>query len=199
MMTTRMGIQAVPQTSETGTTAQGTLTGYGVTVDTGRTIHKSFDEHGYLFVLASVRPDQTYHQGIHRMWTRSTKYDFYWPGLAGLGEQAVLSREIYADGTANDDNVFGYVPRFDEYRYGHSTSTAHMRSDHGTSLDTWTLQEDFASRPSLNSTFIQVDYTATDRAIAVPSEPHIICDAFIQLHHTRPMPTFGIPAMLGRF
>ena len=116
---------------------------------------KSFVEHGYIIGLANVRADLTYQQGVHKLWTRSTRYDFYWPALAHLGEQEVLSRELYWDGSANDDDVLGYQERWAEYRYAQSFITGALRSSYATSLDAWHLSQDFGSRPTLNQSFIE--------------------------------------------
>ena len=134
------------------------------------------------------------------MWSRSTRWDFYWPGLAHLGEQAILSKELYADGTANDQDVFGYQERFAEYRYKPSRITGLFRSNATASLESWHLSEEFGSRPTLNQTFIEDNtQTTLDRAIAVPAEPQIILDAFFKLTCARPMPTYSVPGLIDHF
>jgi len=155
---TMVNINPVVQNSSTdATTPQGNLAAYGTVGISGQGFVKSFVEHGYIIGLASARADLTYQKGIHRMWTRQTRWDFYWPGLNGLGDQAVLSKEIYADGSASDQDVFGYQERFAEYRYKPSQITGKFRSDAAQSLDAWHLSQDFTTRPVLDADFIEED------------------------------------------
>ena len=188
----------VPQTSETGTTAQGGLAAFATSASSGHGFSKSFTEHTVLIGLVNVRADLNYQQGINRMFSRSTRWDFFWPSLAHLGEQAVLGKEIYADGTAADDVAFGYQERFAEYRYKPSQITGVFRSNHPQSLDVWHLAQDFATRPLLNDAFIQ-DTPPIDRIIATPTEPHVLFDAYFDLQCARPMPTYGVPGMIDHF
>lgn len=161
---------------------------------------KSFVEHGIVMVLANVRGDITYSQGVERFWSKETRYDFYYPVLATIGEQSVYNREIFVQGDTNDDAVFGYQERYAEMRYKPSRLTGLMSVDHSTSLSAWHLSEDFASLPSLDSTFIQSNTGGPlDRALAVPSEPHIIFDGYFDLQCARPMPLFGVPGNLDHF
>ncbi len=194
-------INQVEQTSSTASqpSPQGNLTAYGVSQHTSNGFMKSFTEHCLIIGLISIRADLNYQQGLNRMFSRSTRFDFYWPSLAHLGEQSVLQKEIFADGIpANDDIVFGYQERFAEYRYKPSLITGAMRSNAATSLDTWHLAQDFASAPTLNDAFIKED-PPLDRIIAVPSEPHLILDAFFQYRCARPMPTYSVPGMIDHF
>lgn len=198
---TRININTVAQTSvpnTTYTTPAGTLTGYGIAADNFHGFTKSFTEHGVIIGLANVRADLTYQQGLDRKFTRSTKYDFYWPGLANLGEQAVLNREIYAQGTAADTQVFGYQERWAEYRHFPSKITGKFRSTFATPLDAWHLSQKFTALPTLNSTFIE-DNPPISRVIAVPSQPQIIFDSFFELTCARPMPTFSVPGLIDHF
>ena len=161
---------------------------------------KSFTEHGVVIGLINARGDLTYSQGIERYWNKETRYDFYYPVLAQIGEQSVLNKEIWADGSANDDDVFGYQERYAEYRYKPSRLTGLMRPDAAGTLAAWNLSEDFASLPTLGSTFIESNTgTPLDRAIAVPSEPHFILDGYFNLNCARPMPLFGVPGNLDHF
>ena len=133
------------------------------------------------------------------MFSRLTRYDFYWPTLAHLGEQSVLNKEIYADGNpVNDDAVFGYQERYAEYRFYPSKITGQMRSIFAQSLDFWHLSQDFASLPSLNTNFINSN-TPIDRIVAVPSEPDFILDCFIDIKTTRPMPVYSVPGLIDHF
>lgn len=197
-----INVHPVPQTSPTsGSNAQAQLAAFA-TASTGRRenigFSKSFVEHGYVIGLVCARADITYQQGLNRMWNRSSRYDFFWPKLQQLGEQEILNKEIYTQGTAADETVFGYQERYAEYRYKPSEIHGRLRSTYATSLDVWHLAEEFGSLPALNSTFI-VQNTPIERAIAIDTEPDILFDAFFQLRHARPMMTYSVPATLGRF
>lgn len=190
--TQNVNINPIGQTSESGTTPQGNLSAIGTFGATKKGFIKSFTEHEIILGFISARADLNYQQGLNRMWSRSTRYDFYWPMLANLGEQVVLNKEIYAQGTAADDNVFGYQERYSEYRYKPSLVTNTFRSNHSASLDVWHLSQDFASLPLLNNTFIE-ENPPMDRIVAVPSEPDFQLDCFFKLICARPMPTHATP------
>ena len=145
-----------PATGYSGTPA-GSLSAVGTAVAHGHGFTHSFTEHGYVIGLISVRADLNYQQGLNRMWSRKTRYDFYWPVFAMLGEQAVLNKEIYCKGTqdANDELVFGYQERWAEYRYKPSLITGQLRSTFAQPLDIWHLAQKFTALPTLNDTFIQ--------------------------------------------
>lgn len=195
-----VNIHQVPQTSSTASepTPQGSLAAYGTAVMSGHGFSKSFTEHCVLLGLVCVTADLTYQQGLNRMWSRRARFDFYWPALAHIGEQAVLSKEIYCDGTAADEDVWGYQERFAEYRYKPSQVTGLMRSTAANSLDTWHLAQEFLTRPLLNGTFIE-ENPPFDRVIAVPSEPHFIGDFYFKMRCARPMPLYGVPGMMDHF
>lgn len=198
---TMVNVSTVPQTSATDTgTPQANLAAYGTASVSGHGFTKSFTEPCIILGLCSVRADLTYSQGIDRMWSRSTRYDFYWPELSRLGEQAVLNKEIYFQDTTEDDDVFGYQERYAEYRYKPSKITGQLRSTAttGTPLDAWHLSEEFTSLPTLGNVFIQ-DIPPVDRVVAVPSEPHFILDTYFSMRCARPMPLYGIPGMAMRF
>jgi hypothetical protein len=190
----------VAQTSESNTTDQANLAAFstGMMLDNRVGFSKSFTEHGYIICLAAARADLTYQQGIERMWSRSTRLDFFWPKLQQLGEQEVLNKEIYAQGLAADDEVFGYQERYAEYRYKPSLIKGEFRSTYATSLDVWHLAEEFGSLPSLNQTFIESN-TPIERALAVTTDVHILADMWFHYICARPMMTYGVPATLGRF
>lgn len=193
----------VAQNSATGATGtpQANLASFATHMVNGRALgfSKSFSEWGYVIGMVTFRAALTYQQGINRMWSRETRYDFYWPKLAGLGEQAVLNKEIYAQGTSADNNVFGYQERYSEYKYKPSEIRGVFRSQHATSLDVWHMAEEFGSLPALNQTFIESS-TPIERSIVVTGdEPQIIFDAFIKQTCVRPMPVYNVPATFGRF
>lgn len=191
-------VNPIAQTSETATTPQGNLAAMGTLSLRNNGFSKSFTEHCVLIGMVSVRADLTYQQGLNRMFSRSTRWDYYWPALAHIGEQAVLNKEIYADGSAADEDVFGYQERFAEYRYKPSTITGQFRSNYAQSLDVWHLSQDFASLPALNAAFIQDD-PPLDRVIATPAEPHFLFDAYFRLRCARPMPVYSVPGMIDHF
>lgn len=160
---------------------------------------KSFVEHGYVIGLACARADLSYQQGLNKLWQRSTRYDFFWPKLSELGEQAVLKSEIYLAGAGGTDTaVFGYQERFAEYRYKSSEIHGQFRSTYATPLDQWHMAQEFGSVPSLNSTFI-VQNTPIERALASSTAPHLLFDAWFNYKHARPMPVHSVPVTLGRF
>ena len=191
-------VNPVQQTSSTDvTTPQGNVSAFSTAGDRcGFT--KSFVEHGIIIGIVNVRADLTYQQGIHKMFSRSTRHDFYFPSFAHLGEQAVLTKELYADGSATDDDVFGYIPRYDEYRYGHSRITGKLRSTYATPLDAWHLSQEFGSAPTLSQTFIE-EATPVDRVRAVTTEPEFVFDSYIECNTVRPMPIYSVPGMGSRF
>lgn len=195
-----VNIHQVEQTSASDTqpTPQGNLAAFGTSVMTGHGFSKSFTEHCIIIGLVCVRADLNYQQGVNRMWSRRSRFDFYWPALAHIGEQAVLSKEIYCDGTADDETVWGYQERFAEYRYKPSMITGQMRSNYAQSLDTWHWAQDFATRPLLNSTFIE-ENPPISRTIAVPTEPQFIGDFHFRMRCARPMPVYGVPGLIDHF
>lgn len=195
-----VNLHTVPQTSNTDSqpTPQGNLSAYGTSTLSGHGFTKSFTEHCVIIGLASVRADLNYQQGLNRMYSRRTRWDYYWPALAHIGEQAVLNKEIYTQGNSADEEVFGYQERFAEYRYKPSLITGEMRSSFAQSLDTWHLAQDFESLPALNATFIE-DNPPIERVIAVPSSPHFIFDSYFKLRCARPMPVYGVPGQIDHF
>lgn len=197
----RINVNPVQQTSGSGTgekTPQGNLAAYAVGADSRHTFTKSFVEHGFIIGFVSVQADLTYQQGLSRMWTRKTRFDHYWPVFAHLGEQAILNKEIYCQGNAKDDEVFGYQERFAEYRYKQSVITGHLRSTSATPLDIWHLSQKFENLPTLSSQFIE-ENPPLERVVAVTDEPPIILDAWFDLKCTRPMPVYSTPGLVDHF
>jgi hypothetical protein len=196
---TPVNINPVAQTSSTdATTPQGNLAAIGTASAHGHGFVKSFTEHGVIIGLVSVRADMTYQQGLNKMFSRSTRFDFFWPTLAHLGEQAVLNREIYAQGTAADDEVFGYQERYAEYRFKPSLITGKMRSQDPQSLDIWHLAQDFTSLPTLGPDFI-VENPPVERVVAVQDEPEFLFDSYFSLKCARPMPVYSTPGLIDHF
>jgi len=188
---------------------QGTLTGYGVSASSNHSFVKSFTEHCILIGLVEARADLTYQQGLARQFSRRTRWDFFWPAFAHLGEQSVLNKELYAQGSdgagwvsqaiqGDDSNTFGYQERFAEYRYKTSEVHGLMRSVAPTSLDEWHLGLDFSALPTLGDTFMKED-SPFDRVVATPADPHFLFDAFFDVKHARPMPTFSVPGLIDHF
>lgn len=194
-----ININPVAQTSSTGdVTPQGNLAAYGVSASKYHAFTKSFVEHGYILGLLEVRADLTYQQGINKMWLRSTVYDWYWPTFSHLSEQAILNAEIYAQGTDEDKDVFGYQERYAEYRYHPSEICGHFRSTYTKPLDVWHLSQKFDSLPTLSDQFIQ-DNPPVDRVIAIKDYPHFLIDIGFKYHTTRAMPMYGVPGLVDHF
>ena len=203
-----VNVSPVAQTSGQPTPAVNDKLGELAAVGTVNGTHgftKSFVEHGVLIGLVNIRSDITYSQGLERYWSKSTRYDFFYPVLAQIGEQTVLNKEIFhqnnpGTGASQDEGVFGYQERYAEYRYKPSRLTGLMSVDATGTLSTWHLSEDFSSLPTLGNTFIQSNTGGPlDRAIQIPSEPHFVFDAYFNYQCARPMPLFGVPGNLDRF
>ena len=200
---TPININPVTQNTPTNVvpdvTPQGNLAAYGTASANGIGFTKSFTEHCIVMGIVNVRADLTYQQGLERQFNRLTRFDFYWPALSHLGEQAVLNKEIYLSGDAGVDNdVFGYQERYGEYRQKQSKITGKFRSTDPESLDVWHLSEEFADTPVLGVPFLK-DQTPIDRVVAVPTEPDFLFDAYISLRCARPMPMYGVPGMIDHF
>lgn len=189
-------VYQVPNTAHTDTTG-AELGAYGQSV-TQHGFMKSFSEYGFVIGFASVRSDMTYQQGLDRMWSRRDPFDYALPIFARIGEQAILNKEIYAQGTPDDDLPFGYTERFNEYRYETSRVTGPMRSSHPTPLDSWHLAFDFADLPVLSDAFIQ-DNPPISRVVRTPEEPEFKADFYNYCVATRVLPVSGVPGMLFRF
>lgn len=204
---TRISINPVQQTSSSdSTTPQGNLAAYGVGSDQFHGFNRSFTEFGCIIGFVSVRADLTYQQGLHRAWSRKSRYDFYYPVFSHLGEQTILNKEIYAQGPSVkdsasnviDEQVFGYQERFAEYRYKPSMITGIMRSTYSTSLDVWHLSQKFENLPTLSSDFIE-DKPPIERVVAVTNEPQFIFDSYFKLKCARPMPVYSVPSLVDHF
>lgn len=184
-------------TESTGT-PQGTVVGQSLTTDSHSDFTKSFTEHGYVIGLMVARYDHTYQQGLSRMWSRKDKFDFYWPVFANIGEQPVKNKEIYAQGNAKDDEVFGYQEAWADYRYKPNQVTGEMRSAYTQSLDVWHLADDYDTLPSLSDSWIREDKANLDRVLAVASSVsnQFFADIYVKNYVTRPMPMYSVPGLI---
>lgn len=196
-----INVNQVVQQSGTGAgadTPQGTVVGMSQTTDSNHDFMKSFTEHGYIIGVMVARYDHTYQQGIERHWSRKTRFDYYWPVFANIGEQAVLNKEIFAQGTAKDNEVFGYQEAWSDYRYKPNRVTGEMRSAYEQSLDVWHLADDYASLPSLSDSWIREDKNTVDRVLAVKSSvsDQLFADIYVSNRATRPMPMYSVPGLI---
>lgn len=195
-----ININQVLQQSGTanGTTPQGTPTGQSLTTDVHSDFKKSFVEHGFIIGVMVARYNHTYQQGLERFWSRKSRFDYYWPVFANLGEMAILNKEIYAQGNEKDDEVFGYQEAWADYRYKPSRVTGEMRSTAAQSLDIWHLGDDYSTLPSLSPEWIQEDDSVIDRVIAVSQQNanQLWADVYIKNKCTRPMPLYSIPGLI---
>lgn len=200
---TKISFNPIAQTSATGTgdTPQANLAATATFSHTGRRngFSKSFVEHGYIIGLINVRADLTYQETLNKLWSRETRFDFYWPALAHLGEQAILNKEIwFSTSDTTNEQVFGYQERFAEYRYKPSLITGQFRSSYPDTLDVWHLSQAFTTTPLLNQSFIGED-PPVGRVIATPNEPHFLLDCYFKLKSARPMPTYSVPGYIDHF
>lgn len=200
-----MNINPVAQTTDQITggpgneTVQANLAAYGTVSSNGSGFTQSFTEHGHIIGFVNVRADLTYQQGLERYWSRQTRFDYYWPALSHLGEQAVLQKEIFVSGVpAEDETVFGYQERYGEYRYIPSHISGAFRSADPESLDVWHLAQDFSAAPTLNQAFIE-ETPPFDRIEAVPEEPDMLLDVYFKIRAARPLPLYGTPGLIDHF
>lgn len=194
-----LNVSPVANTSDTATADQGELKGIGTGVISGHGWAKSFVEHGYVLGLIRARGDLTYFQGLDKLFSRSTRYDFYIPALANLGEQAVTNKELWVSNSSTPDNaVFGYQERWAEYRMKSSRLVGNFNPDVSGSLSFWHLAEDFASVPSLNVTFMN-DNTPMARVTTVDTEPDFLLDVWFDYKCARPIPVNSVPSLTSRF
>lgn len=202
---TFISINPTVQNSSTDTVSpQGNLAAYALSTDSKRLFTKSFVEHGWILGLASVTADLTYQQGLDKMWSRFSKYDFYWPTFAHLGEQPVLNKELYCQadsvkdstGVSVNEQPFGYQERYGEYRYKRSLITGRFRSNSSSPLDSWHLSQKFGNLPTLNKAFIESN-TPIDRALAITTaeQPNLLADFYFSLRCVRPMPVYSVPGL----
>lgn len=203
---TPINVNPIAQTSGTNasgtTTPLGNLAAMGTALAHNHGFTQSFTEHGVIIGMVSIRADLTYQQGLDRMWSRSTRYDFYFPAFSHLGEQTVLQKEIYATGnSAADNTVFGYQERWAEYRYKPSKITGLFKSTSAGTIDGWHLAQKFTAAPTLNTTFIQ-DTPPVSRVVAVGAAANgqqFLFDSFFDVKMARPMPMYSVPGLIDHF
>jgi hypothetical protein len=192
-----INVSQVIQTSSTDNTSPlGNTAALSVTTMNKPMFTKSFTEHGFIMGLAVVRTDQTYQQGIERMWSRTGRYDYYWPVLANIGEQAILNKEIYAQGNTKDNEAFGYQEAWADYRYKPSKVTGLFRSNAKQSLDAWHYAQDYDALPTLSTAWMEQGEAEMKRTLAVQSQPDFIADFYFMNKTTRCMPVYSIPGLI---
>lgn len=193
-----INVNQVIQTSSTDSTSpQGNTGAYSMTTLSRNMCTYSATEHGYVLGLAAIRVDHSYQQGLNRLWTRNTRFSYYDPMLANLGEQAVLNQEIYAQGKAQDEEVFGYQEAWADYRYRTNMVTSEMRSNYAQTLDAWHYADKYDTLPTLSSTWIKEGTENIDRTLAVQSSNshQFICNFYYEQAWTRPMPIYSVPGI----
>lgn len=191
-----INVNQVVQTSATDSKSpQGNAAAISVTPFMENSFTKSFQEHGYVIGVCCIRNDNTYQQGIEKLWSRKEKFDFYWPEFAHLGEQAILNKEIYAQGISDDENAFGYQEAYSEYRMTPNRVCGAFRSNAKQPLDAWHYADNYNKLPTLSQEWLATDKSVIDRTIAVPSQPQFIMDVLVENDAVRPMPIYGTPGL----
>ena len=188
--------QVIQTSSSDDTSPLGNTAALSVTTMNKPMFTKSFTEHGFIMGLAVVRTDQTYQQGIERMWSRKGRYDYYWPVLANIGEQAILNKEIYAQGDETDEEAFGYQEAWADYRYKPNKVTGLFRSNAEQSLDAWHYAQDYDKLPTLSTEWMEQGEAEMKRTLAVQKQPDFIADFYIMNKTTRCMPVYSIPGLI---
>lgn len=201
--------QVIQQSATDASSPLGNTAAMSLTTDTHSDFTHSFTEHGTILGLMVARYDHTYQQGLNRMWSRKTRFDFYFPVFAHLGEQAIRNKEIFLQsdsvagetGEPENDEVFGYQEAWAEYRYRPSMVTGEMRSSYAQSLDSWHLADDYSALPALSDAWLREDKTNVDRVLAVTSSNanQLFCDIFFSESVTRPMPLYSIPGLIDHY
>lgn len=192
-----INITQVLQTSSTDTTSpQGNVAAMSLTIDNEGMFTKSFTEHGYVFALACIRTEHTYQQGIERMWNRKNREDFYFPTLANIGEQYIKNKEIYAQGTDEDEEAFGYQEAWAEYRYKPNRISGELRSTYSTPLDAWHYGDKYNQLPTLSAEWVAETKVNVERTLAVQNQDQFIGDFYFNTTWTRPMPIYSIPGLI---
>lgn len=188
--------QVLQQSSTDATSPLGQTAAYSLTIDNNGMFTKSFTEHGHIIALACIRTDHTYQQGIERFWSRKNRTDFYFPTLANIGEQYIKNKEIYAQGTSEDEEAFGYQEAWAEYRYKPSRISGELRSTYETPLDSWHYGDKYTSLPVLGKDWINETKENVARTLAVTTQDQFIADFYFETTWTRPMPIYSIPGLI---
>lgn len=192
-----INITQVLQTSSTNeTTPQGNAAAFSLTIDNDGMFTKSFTEHGLILGFACIRTDRTYQQGIEKFWSRKGRFDYYWPSLANLGEMAILNKEIYAQGTAEDNEVFGYNEAWAEYRYKPNRISGELRSTYAQPLDAWHYGDKYNSLPVLGKEWFEESKNNVARTLALNTQDQFIADFYFNTIWTRPMPIYSVPGLI---
>lgn len=187
--------QVIQQSATDATSPQGTTAAYSLTVDTHENFTQSFTEHGIILGLCVIRTEHTYQQGIDRRFSRKNRTDFYFPALANIGEQGILEKEIFADGTSADDDIFGYQEAWAEYRYAQNHITGELNSDYAQTLDIWHYGDDYSEQPTLSDSWIRETDANVERTLAIQSQDQFIMNFYIDQTWVRPMPIYSIPSL----
>lgn len=195
-----LNMMEVIQTSSTDAVSpQGNVSGMSKTIDSDFMFEHSFTEHGILLGLMCIRNENSYAQGVERKFLRKGKLDFYWPALAHIGEVGIKNVEIYAQGTSEDNEIFGYQEKDYEYRYSKNLITGEFSPDYGQSLDSWHYGDDYEELPTLSQDWITASKTNVDRTIAIQSQDQFLCDFYFNEEWTRPMPMHGVPGLIDHY
>lgn len=187
----------VVQQSETNTTPMGDTAGKSLTIDSRNMVSYASTEHSIILGLMVIRCEHTYQQNIERLLHRQSKYDFYWPALSNISEQPIYEYEIFAQGTSDDDDVFGYQEAWADYRYAQNRISGELNSDYATPLDSWHYGDDYTSAPALSDAWIKEPTTNLARTLAVQTQDQFICDFYFDQTWVRPMPVYSVPGLTG--
>ena len=188
--------QVIQMSNTTEVSPQGNAAAYSLTNFAGEVFTKSFVEPGILMGLAVIRTDEGYQQGLEKFWSRKSRFDFYYPALANIGEQPIYNKEIFLQGTSEDDEVFGYQEAWADYRYKPNRVSGAFRSNYNGTLDSWHYYNNFNELPTLSSEFIDASPANIERTLAVQNEPQFIADFMMDAIYTRPMPLYSVPGLI---
>lgn len=199
-----LSIHQVANTSQSSDGDLGDVGAMSNTSDIHEDFHMSFTEPGYIIGLCCVRYDNTYSQGLEKMWSRRDILDFYNPVFAAISDQPVYAREIALGLAGSDlsvDRVFGYSPAWQEYREKPNRVSGEMRPESSKSLASWHLADSYNTPPVLDGDWIQMDKNIVDRVLAVGSDVanQVFCDIYVMNECVRPMPMYGIPGLADHF
>lgn len=189
--------QVIQQSATDSTSPQGTTAAYSLTIDNHDDFTKSFEEHGIILGLCVIRTEHTYQQGLDRKFSRRNRTDFYFPELSNIGEQYIKNKEIFVQGTADDEDAFGYQEAWAEYRYSNNRITGELNSDYATSLDIWHYGDDYASLPTLSQAWEVETEANVARTLAIQNQDQWIADFYFDQTWIRPMPIYSIPSLAG--